>query len=72
MNSNFCAAGLADMAQAMVDGRAHRCHLDFALHVVDVMTAILRAAEASKTVETETTSERPQALTPKAAEELLA
>ncbi|WP_425070256.1 Gfo/Idh/MocA family protein [Sagittula sp. S175] len=70
--ANYRCAGLADMAQAILDGRAHRCNLDFALHVVDVMTSILRAGEEGAVLDITTTCDRPEALDPAAAQALLA
>ncbi|MBP0482810.1 Gfo/Idh/MocA family protein [Sagittula salina] len=70
--ANYRCAGLADMAQAILDGRGHRCSLEFALHVVDVMTAILRSGEMGAFIEMTTTCERPEALGPDAARALMA
>ena len=72
MMANYRTAGLADMALAIQGDRPHRCSLDLALHAVDVMTAILKSAEAGKSVATQTTCERPAALGPKEARALLA
>jgi predicted dehydrogenase len=72
VNANYRAAGLADMALAIMEGRAHRCSLEFALHVVDVMTSILRAGETGQVLDLETTCARPDALPPIAAQGLLA
>ncbi|WFE76845.1 Gfo/Idh/MocA family protein [Roseinatronobacter sp. S2] len=71
-NANYRAAGLADMALAITDGRAHRCSLEFSLHVVDVMTAILNAATAGQVLDITTTCDRPEALSPEVAQALLA
>ncbi len=60
--ANYRAAGLADMAQAVLAGRSHRCSLEFALHVVDVMTSILRSGDNGAFVEIATTCEKPAAL----------
>lgn len=60
--ANYRVAGLADMAQAIMADRPHRCSLEFALHVVDVMTSILRSGETGAFVEISTTCERPAAL----------
>lgn len=60
--ANYRCAGLADMAQAIIAGRAHRCSLEFSLHVVDVMTSILRSGEEGKFIDISTTCERPAAL----------
>ena len=70
--ANYRAAGLADMAQAILENRPHRCSLEFSLHVVDVMTSILRAGEGGKVIDITTSCERPQALGPEAAQKLLA
>ena len=70
--ANYRCAGLADMAQAILQGRPHRCADDFALHVVDVMTSILRAGETGQVVEIASTCDRPAALDPDAARALLA
>ena len=72
MMANYRTAGLADMALAIEAGRPHRCSMELALHAVDVMTAILKAAETGKFVATQTSCERPAALGPKDAKALLA
>lgn len=71
-HANYRAAGLADMALSILEGRAHRCGLDFSLHVVDVMTGILKSGEDKGFVAMQTTCERPAALPAQAATELLA
>ena len=70
--ANSRCAGLADMAQAIEEGRRHRCDIDLAVHVVDVMTGILRAGETRAWVDMTTTCERPAALSPEEARALLA
>lgn len=70
-HANYRTAGLADMAVAISEGRAHRCGLDFSLHVVDVMTSILTAGEDGRCVEISTRCERPDSLDPAAAQALL-
>ena len=62
--ANYRTAGLADMAQAIVEGRPHRCSLDLAIHAVDVMTSILKSGETGNFVELTTSCERPAALSP--------
>lgn len=71
MQANYRAAGLADMAQSISEGRLHRCNIDVALHAVDVMTSILKAGETQQWIKMTTTCARPDALTPAAAVELL-
>ena len=69
--ANYRTAGLADMAQAIVEGRPHRCSLELAIHTVDVMTSILKSGETGNFVETTTTCERPAALLPEDALRLM-
>ncbi len=69
--ANYRCAGLADMATAIADGRAHRCSIDLAVHAVDVMTGILRAGEERRFIDLSTTCARPAALSPDEARALL-
>ena len=71
MLANYRASGLADMAQAIRDDRPHRCSGEFALHVVEVMTAILKSGETGDFVRLETDCARPEALGVDAAGRLL-
>jgi len=70
--ANYRGAGLADMARALSEGSAHRCSLDFALHVVEVMTAILQAGETGQVIDLTTRCDRPEPIGSEAAEQLLA
>lgn len=70
--ANYRCAGLADMAAAIDEGRPHRCSLELATHVVEVMTAILKSAQDRQWVDMTTTCDRPDALTPDQARALLA
>lgn len=70
--ANYRTAGLADMAQAIHQGRPHRCSLDLAVHAVDIMTSILKSGESGKFINLTTTCARPEALAPDAAQALLA
>jgi predicted dehydrogenase len=69
--ANYRTAGLADMAQGIVQGRPHRCSLDLAIHAVDVMTSILTSGETGSFVDLTTTCARPDALGPDAAADLM-
>jgi predicted dehydrogenase len=60
--ANYRGIGLADMLDAMETGRPARCSLDFGLHVTDIMTGLLRSAEAKQTITLTTTCERPAPL----------
>lgn len=70
-HANYRCAGLADMATAITEGRAHRCNIDLAVHAVDVMTSILRAGEERRFVDLTTTCERPASLSPDEARALM-
>ena len=69
--ANYRTAGLADMMQAVEQGRPARCDLDVALHAVDVMTSLLKAGESGQVLTLTTTCERPAALGPDEARALL-
>ncbi|WP_417422931.1 Gfo/Idh/MocA family protein [Hoeflea sp.] len=62
MMANYRAVGLAEMAVAITEGRPHRCSLEFALHVVDVMTAILHSGETGAFITLTTSCEQPAPL----------
>ncbi len=61
---NYRGAGLSDMMASIDEGREARCSLPNALHVIDVLTSILKAAELGKAVEIETKCSQPAALGP--------
>ncbi len=69
--ANYRTAGLAEMAAAIDQGRAHRAGLDLALHVVDVLTSILKSGAQRDWVALTTTCDRPAALAPEEAAALL-
>ena len=70
--ANYRAAGLAEMARAIVQDRPHRCALDLALHAVDVMTAIQRSGASGRFEALSTRCARPAPLPPDDARVLLA
>lgn len=69
--ANYRSAGLADMAQAILEGRDARCSLECALHALDVMTSILKSGEVGAFLDLQTTCARPEPLGPDAAQALL-
>jgi len=71
MMANYRTAGLADMALAILEDRPHRCSLEFALHVVDVMTAILHSGETGTFIQLTTSCDQPAPLGLKEAASLL-
>ena len=60
--ANYRAAGLADMAQAIMAKRDVRCGIERPLHAVEVMTAIMKSGETGKFVTLKSTCTRPKAL----------
>lgn len=70
--ANYRTAGLSDMVVAIQEDRPHRCALALAVHATDVMTSILKSGETGQFVNTTTTCDRPDALTPDAARALQA
>jgi len=69
--ANYRGAGLSDMALAISENRSHRCSGEFAHHVVDVMTCILKAGETGARVPVTTSCERPAPLDADAARALM-
>lgn len=69
--ANYRCAGLADMAAAITDNRPHRCSLELATHVVEVMTAILQSGQSRSWVEMSTTCDRPDPMGVQDAQNLL-
>ena len=59
------------MALAIAQGRPHRCNDEFATHVVEVMTAIIKAGETSSVMTMTTTCSRPDVLGPEKARALM-
>lgn len=72
ISANYRALGLAEMANAIVEGRPHRCSGQFALHVLAVMLGIIRAAQTGKAVELEIPCDIPAPLWAEDADRLLA
>jgi predicted dehydrogenase len=70
--ANYRGAGLADMAASIRDGREHRCNDALALHVVEVMDAILKSGETGAPVAITTTCDRPAAVSADDAKSLIA
>jgi len=62
VQANYRAAGLADMAMAIIEDRPHRCSAELAAHVVEVMTAILESGERGEFVHLKSTCSRPEPL----------
>lgn len=60
--ANYRGLGLADMAQAIRDGRPHRAHGEFGLHVLAVMEGILCAATELRRVDIDQPFIRPEPL----------
>jgi hypothetical protein len=69
--ADYRGIGLADMADAIRTGRPHRCALEMALHVTEVLEAILVSGEESRFVDIESTCDRPEPLAAEAARALM-
>lgn len=69
--ANYRCSGLSDMAVSIQQGKPHRCSLEFAHHVVDVMTSILNSGESGQKIKMTTTCERPEPLDAASAQALL-
>ncbi len=61
---NLRGIGAADLAFATQTGRPHRCHSDLALHVLEVMQALHKAAEQGRHISVASRCERPAPLPP--------
>ncbi|MDA3962757.1 MAG: Gfo/Idh/MocA family oxidoreductase [Planctomycetota bacterium] len=55
-------AGPADIAHALVSGRAHRASGDLAFHILDVMQSIVEAGHQGRVIDIASTCERPAAI----------
>ncbi len=56
--------GLADMAEAIAEGRPHRANAEVAFHVLEIMEAYLQSDREGRHVEITSRCERPQAMEP--------
>ena len=59
-DDNYRSIGLADLAQAVRVGRPHRANGQLGLHVLEIMTGFLKAAETGTSIGMQTTCERPE------------
>ncbi|MFE9613761.1 Gfo/Idh/MocA family protein [Streptomyces sp. NPDC006012] len=56
-------AGLADLAEALSAGRAHRASAELAAHVLDIMLTLMDAADQGRALKVTSTCERPAPVT---------
>jgi predicted dehydrogenase len=56
---NWRGLGVADMAQALRDGRPHRANDELAYHILDIMHAVHDASRDGRHIELTSTCERP-------------
>ncbi|MGD9507888.1 MAG: Gfo/Idh/MocA family protein [Geminicoccaceae bacterium] len=70
--ANYRMLGLTDLARAVIEGRAPRASGDLALHVLEVMEAILRAGESGTAQTVPGTTTRPAELSEEEAGRLMA
>ncbi len=69
--ADYRTAGLADMADAIQGDRPHRCALEMAVHVTEVLESILISGEEHRFVPINTTCTRPAPLDAQAARALM-
>jgi hypothetical protein len=69
--ANYRSVGLAEMANAIKQGRPDRCSGRFALHALAVMCSILGSASSGEPVEIAVPGDTPAALTQEEAKALL-
>jgi predicted dehydrogenase len=62
MQANYRCLGLAELARSVTEGTVHRSNGRLAIHVLEVMHAILKAAETHAIIDIDTQIERPPAL----------
>lgn len=60
--ADYRIIGVVDMAMGIRDGRPHRCAGEFALHALEVLTALERSAREGRHVEIASTCARPAAM----------
>jgi predicted dehydrogenase len=70
--ANYRSIGLAEMANAIVEGRPHRCSGRFALHALAVMLGIIESAESGEPVKIGVPGTALPTLTDQGAKRLLA
>jgi predicted dehydrogenase len=69
--ANYRSVGLAEMANAIVEGRPHRCSGRFALHALAIMLGIIESAESGDPVQIGVPGTTLPALTEDGAKRLL-
>lgn len=67
---NSRGLGLADMAQAIRSGRAHRASGELGMHVLEIIHAFLDSSERGEHLDVSSTFERPEALPARAPESI--
>ncbi|WP_406415785.1 Gfo/Idh/MocA family oxidoreductase [Streptomyces sp. NBC_00873] len=55
--------GLADLAEALAEGRPHRASAELAAHVLDIMLTLMAAADQGRALPVASTCERPAPVT---------
>lgn len=63
-DDNYRGLGLADMAAGIIENRPHRANGALALHVLEVMEALLASSDQGAAVAISSTCERPSPLAP--------
>lgn len=69
--SCYRGLGLADMVEAIDEGRPHRCSGEIAFHALEIMLAVEELAKLHRAIDIESTCVRPDALSAAEASRLL-
>ena len=59
-NANYRGVGLSEMAYAIENKRKHLCNGEISLHVLDIITSIMKAARSGKTQHIKTFCTKPK------------
>ena len=59
-NANYRGAGLSEMAYSIENKRKHLCSGEISLHVLEIITSIMKAAKSGKSVSVNTNCAKPK------------
>ena len=62
-NANYRGAGLAEMAYCIEKRKKHRCNGELSLHVLDIITSIMKASITGVSQKIKTKCEKPNKFT---------
>jgi hypothetical protein len=62
-NANYRGAGLAEMAYCIEKRKKHRCNVELSLHILDIITSIMKASISGVAQKIKTKCEKPNKFT---------